>query len=435
MVCEQYAAATGPIDVVIPWVDGSDPAWRAAFLGACNVHGCNGLSPIDPPLSGVTTGGARRGASSGETAPQFIDDQVVATGGAENASAIRYRDWGTLKYLLRGIERFAPWVRTVHLVTWGHLPEWLNVSELCGDLSPESSLNEPLLLATSAPSRGGGGSHKEARGGGGSHKETRATGQDAHSGKPRLNIVRHDDYIPAEYLPTFSSRAIELNVHRISGLSDRFILFNDDMLLLRPVTRERFFGPDGLPRDMARLSLIAPSSISHTVLNMVEILNRRHDRRSVMRSHPWKWFSPRYGLGNLLKTIDLSVWRGFAGLTDTHQPQPYLRATFERMWDEEFAVLDATCRQPFRSPLGVNHWLMRYEQLARGDFSPVSFRDARLDTLSEERVGDIAAYIRSRRYSMVCLNDNSQIVDFQHVHSQLLDALEAILPEKSSYEK
>ncbi len=326
------------IDIVIPWVDGNDPTWQAAFKAA-----------------------------------RSLDTEVVATGGSENDSEIRYRDWGTLKYLLRGIERFTPWVRKVHLVTWGHLPEGITPT-------------------------------------------------------PRLNIVRHEDFIPAEYLPTFSSRAIELNVHRIKDLANRFILFNDDMFLCRPLPAERFFR-NGLPCDMARLSLIASSSISHTVLNMTEILGRRHDRRTAMRHHWWKWYSLRYGAANLLKTLDLSVWQGWSGLTDTHMPQPYLKETFERMWSDERDILDTTCRQQFRSPFGVNHWLMRYEQLATGQFSPISMRDSRLDYLAEERIDDIEKYIRTQRYAMICLNDNPQLNDFDGVSSRLQEALETILPE------
>jgi hypothetical protein len=339
------------IDIVIPWVDGADPGWRRAFAKA-------------------------------QTAMQSAPgDAVVATGATENAHEIRYRDWGTLRYVLRGIERFAPWAGRVHFVTWGHTPEWLDTSA------------------------------------------------------PRLNVVRHSDFIPSEYLPTFASRPIELNVHRIEGLAGRFILFNDDMFLLRPVPAERFFSRrDGLPCDMARLSLIAPSSISHAVLNMTEILARRHDRRTVMRRHTGKWFSPRYGVANLLKTLNLSLWRQWPGLSDTHMPQPYLRETFERMWADEHTVLDATCRQRFRSPMGVNHWLMRYEQLATGRFSPVGFADTRLDDLADSRIGDIESYIRARRYAMICLNDSPLVTDFNTVRTRLTAALEAILPQKSSFE-
>ena len=98
------------IDFVIPWVDGSDPAWiKEKQLYSNNI--------------------------------QKEDD------GRE----IRFRDWGTLKYWFRGVERYAPWVRKIHFVTWGHLPEWLNTNT------------------------------------------------------PKLHIVNHRDYIPAEYLPTFNS--------------------------------------------------------------------------------------------------------------------------------------------------------------------------------------------------------------------------------------
>jgi hypothetical protein len=208
---------------------------------------------------------------------------------------------------------------------------------------------------------------------------------------------------------------------------------NDDMFLCREVSEERFFEV-GLPRDMARLSLIAPSTISHTVLKMVEVMNRRYVRGEVMHRHPWKWYSPKYGAGNLLKTLDLSVWSNFAGFTDTHMPQPYLKETFTKMWNEEGEIIDATCRMRFRSPMGVNHWLMRYEQLLSGQFSPVGFGDARLDELNEERILDIENYIRQQKYAMICLNDSPRIRDFEALSAQLREAFEAILPEKSSYE-
>jgi hypothetical protein len=334
------------VDIVITWVDGADPEWQKSKE-------------------------QWRKASEPEA--------VVTVGGSENDSIIRYRDWGTLPYLFRGIERFAPWVRRVHFVTCGHLPECL---------------------------------------------DTR------HS---KLNIVKHSDFIPPEYLPTFASRPIELNVHRIEGLAERFVLMNDDMFLCRELSVERFFA-GGLPGDMARLSLIAPSTISHTVLNMVEVMNRRYDRREVMRHHLGKWYSPKYGVGNLLKTLDLSVWNNFAGFADTHMPQPYLKETFTKMWAEEGDLIDATCRMRFRSPMGVNHWLMRYEQLLSGQFSPVGFGDARLDELTEERIADIDNYIREQKYSMICLNDSPRIRDFEVLSAQLRGAFEAILPEKSSYE-
>jgi len=55
-------------------------------------------------------------------------------------------------------------------------------------------------------------------------------------------MVSHDEIFPnKDHLPTFSSPAIESNLHRIKGLSKRFIYMNDDILLLTPVRKEDFW--------------------------------------------------------------------------------------------------------------------------------------------------------------------------------------------------
>ena len=205
------------IDFVILWVDGNDPAWREEF---------------------------------------------VRTRQAENddASEIRYRDWRNLHYWFRSAERFAPWVRKVHFITWGHLPAWLRRDH------------------------------------------------------PKLHIVNHRDFIPAEYLPTFNSNTIELNIHRIEGLADRFVLFNDDTFLTRGCRPEDFFRR-GVPCDMARLSVVQPSSVGHIIYNDLELINRLHDKRTAIRTHIARWFSPRYGIVSLLKTaVTLGLLPGFQRL-------------------------------------------------------------------------------------------------------------------------
>ena len=58
----------------------------------------------------------------------------------------------------------------------------------------------------------------------------------------KIKLVHHDEFIPATYLPLFNSSAIELFIHRIPGLSDQFIYFNDDMYILKPLTKNAFFG-------------------------------------------------------------------------------------------------------------------------------------------------------------------------------------------------
>ena len=94
-----------------------------------------------------------------------------------DAEINRYRDWDNLKYWFRGVEKYAPWVNNIFFVTWGHIPSWLNTNN------------------------------------------------------PKLKIIKHTDFIPKEYLPTFSANPIELNLHRIEELSENFVFFNDDFFV------------------------------------------------------------------------------------------------------------------------------------------------------------------------------------------------------------
>lgn len=59
---------------------------------------------------------------------------------------------------------------------------------------------------------------------------------------PRARVVHHDEMFErSDVLPTFSSRAIEANLHRIPGIAEYFLYFNDDMFLGQPVAPEDFF--------------------------------------------------------------------------------------------------------------------------------------------------------------------------------------------------
>ncbi|BFZ05151.1 hypothetical protein BsWGS_08190 [Bradybaena similaris] len=109
-----------------------------------------------------------------------VTDDVVA--------ASRFEDNEELRYSLRSIEQFAPWVRHIFIVTNGQIPYWLNLDN------------------------------------------------------PRLTIITHDEiFLNSSHLPTFSSPAIEANIHRIPGLSDKFLYLNDDVMFGSPVWPDDFF--------------------------------------------------------------------------------------------------------------------------------------------------------------------------------------------------
>ena len=129
------------MDIVITYVDGNDPVWKKDYEKYTNV-------PVMQK---------------------------------------RFRDWGTLKYLLRGVEVNMPFVRNVFLVVShpSQVPAWAD--------------------------------------------------------KENLKVVLHSDIIPSEFLPTFNCNPIEMHLHRIPGLDEEYLYFNDDMFPVDRCVQEDFF--------------------------------------------------------------------------------------------------------------------------------------------------------------------------------------------------
>lgn len=154
---------TFPVDAVYTWVDGADPEWirrRAGALGRTDYH-----------------------------------EQAV--------SAARFTSRDELRYSLRSLYQFAPWLRTIYLVTDGQVPAWLETSH------------------------------------------------------PGIKVVHHRDiFSDSTALPTFNSHAIESQLHHIPGLSDHFLYFNDDVFLGRSVTPAEFFHANGLSKYFPSNALV-----------------------------------------------------------------------------------------------------------------------------------------------------------------------------------
>ncbi|MGN0063790.1 MAG: stealth conserved region 3 domain-containing protein [Nocardioides sp.] len=224
--------APAPVDVVYTWVDGSDPVWDAARR-------------------------QRRG-----------DDEAPTPSGD-----LRYRNFDELRYSLRSLHLFAPWVRQIHVVTAGQRPAWLR-------------------------------------------------------DHPKVRLVDHRDILPADALPTFNSHAIETALHRIDGLAEHFIYFNDDIMLGRPLAPETFFGPGGSPAVfLSPSSLLGVPGAAVMPYELAAANNRR------------------------LLTDAFGVTTGpMVG----HTPYPH-RVSVLREIEERFpAELAATARAPFRSGTDVS---------------------------------------------------------------------------------
>lgn len=145
------------IDMVYTWVDGNDQEWQRQ----------------------------RRAAAGAEAHPLLPTSN-------DNGRFVPHDE---LKYSLRSVEYFAPWIRNIYIVTSGQVPAWL----------------------------------------------------DQASG--RIRVVSHENiFEDPSSLPTFNSHAIEAQLHRIPGLAEHFIYMNDDVFLGQTVSPADFFTPNGQSR-------------------------------------------------------------------------------------------------------------------------------------------------------------------------------------------
>ena len=177
-----------PVDAVYTWVDGGDPDWQR-----------------------------RRAGQRGDVYH------------AEADSDARYLNRDELRWSLRSINLFAPWLRTVYLVTDGQVPGWLDRSD------------------------------------------------------PRIRVVDHRDvFRDPSVLPVFNSCAIESQLHHIDGLSEQFLYLNDDVFLGRPLSPRAFFHPGGMSKFFPSPYRVPPepprpgdSPVDTMIKNHSALLRRR----------------------------------------------------------------------------------------------------------------------------------------------------------------
>lgn len=299
-----------------------------------------------------------------------------------NSKDARFRDWDNLQFLFRGFEQFTPWVDKIHFITWGHLPEWLNT---------------------------------------------------AH---PKLHIVRHKDFIPQKYLPTFNARTIELNLHRIEGLHGQYVFFNDDTFLLKKI-RETVFFKNGKPCDKAAFdAFTADTHYQLTLFTDLSVIMKHFSKYRAVAHCPFNWFNLKYGGTNFKNLLLFLAKRGHTGFDNPHLPQPHLKDTLEILWKKEYANLDRSCRQTFRIYDTVNQYLQRYWNLASNNFhpSPAKGRFFRLD--NKKILSQATTYIKNQKKPTICINDSDVLseTEFQFMKKEIKAAFEEILPEKSSFE-
>jgi hypothetical protein len=339
------------IDAVYLWVDGAAPEFRASLARALAER---------PP-------GARP-----DVAPR------------------RFRDHGELRHSLRSLERHAPWIRRVHLVTNGQVPSWLDTS---------------------------------------------ADG---------LSLVAHREIFPSPgALPTFNSNALEWRLHAIPGLARRFVYFNDDLFLGRDVGPETWVRADGRSRlyfEDNRIRTSVKTGATHD-------LAYAHTLRAIDRRRP-RFPLRRHAGAYDLRVLDRLRLRAPRRLLPAHVPQLYDRDLLVRLAAAFADEAGATVAHPFRSPddlvlriVYAFHALESRERRATVDVTRLPWASDEYDfaPLDDDAVAAAARFARISTVAprFVCVNDElGDDVDANHPSRRAFEAwMRVTYPTPSRFER
>lgn len=325
------------IDIVIPWVNGQDKIWQKKAI-------------------------------------KYM----------ENFDEKRYRDWDILRYVLRSIEKYSPWIHKVYLVTDNQRPTWLNEKY------------------------------------------------------KKIKVIDHEQIIPQKYLPTFNSNVITLNLYKIKELSEKFIIMNDDLFFSAPTKVTDFF-KNGLPCDFfVESPVLGEISWHKTVLNGVILINQKFSKRKFMKEHFNKYFSVLYGKNNL-KTLFSLPYNLYTGFFSDHGPQSYLKKSFEAVWKIYKEQLEENNTHRVRqSGEDIPDYLVRYYQLVTGNFQPRKVKNRTMYyPIGSKNFNEINDSLKKQKYQSIVLNDDEIITvdDFDITFKEIHKILENNFPQKSKFER
>ena len=292
------------MDIVITYVDGNDPVWKQDYEKYTNV-------PVMEK---------------------------------------RFRDWGTLKYLLRGVEKNMPFIRNVYLVVShpSQVPQWAD--------------------------------------------------------QENLKVVLHKDIIPQDHLPTFNSNTIETHLHRIEGLDEEYLYFNDDLFPVAPCSPEDFFR-DGKGVLGFKKHFLA--------LGMYKKICRNSDRLA-------------------RKALGLKPECTF--LRPQHICTAMLRSECERLYDiVKDDILKSLSRT--RTEHNVTQYMFLVYQYLKGRMinERISSKHCSVALASPEKV---AEYILSPKRNVLCINDvRLDEKKYEALRKVIHESFEKVFPQKSKFEK
>jgi len=278
---------------------------------------------------------------------------------AESDNDARYLDREELRFSLRSLHLNAPWVRHVYLVTDQQRPDWLDAEA------------------------------------------------------PGITVVDHRDlFDDPDCLPTFNSHAIETQLHRIEGLSEHFLYFNDDMFVGRPIGPQLFFEPNGLAKFFPAQTFIGmdPVSLADTPPNAAF----KNDRALIEQT---------FG-----RTISRMM---------KHVPYPLQRTVLAEMAKEFDADMARTARSAFRNVTDVSTvTLQHYYAYLSGRAVAGQAQDAYVELGMPDVAERLELLLELRDRETFCINDAGLPAEVAEERSMMMRRfLESYFPVASPWER
>lgn len=212
-----------------------------------------------------------------------------------------------------------------------------------------------------------------------------------------IKVVNHSDFIPAEYRPTYSSRAITANLHRIEGLAEHFLYCNDDVFVAKAAIASDWFSETGVKLRYTQTALPDRQNLASDEV----IYNARYRTNDIAESRGWL---PIEGMPE-------------------HGPHPFLKSVMRELWKDFVVEMNAVSTAKFRTADGLlPEWLHNIAALATGRAELVTGSGYKYIAVNDQTslAAILDMLLKRGRILTVCLNDVSEIQQSRRLNGSRL---------------
>lgn len=296
--------------------------------------------------------------------PEWIKKKEAVTGQLNDNSEAdcrgRYANNDELKYSLRSVEKHAPWIRKIYIVTDNQVPEWLDTSH------------------------------------------------------PKIKIIDHKEILPLECLPCFNAVIIEHYIYKITGLSEYFLLANDDMFFNNNLKPEYFFEKDGYPIIRQKKKIFGEWDLK---------------LKKLMGLKPGQY---RQMLIQAAHIVEKKFGKSYISIPH-HNIDSYRKTDYQKAVEVIFKEqVERNVRNHIRTADDLNRAAFAYYSLAIGH-GHLRYVNRKLSSRLLLYRHNMQSYLKKYNPDLFCVNDNQRVTD---AHRTLIKPfLDSIFPDMCAFEK